>query len=204
MIPAERPDTVTLMSASNLAVSLSDQRKYTEAERINREVLGARRRVLGEEHPGTRLNTANSLEVSLSDQRKHAEAEEMLQIALEVSRRVLGDDHPLTRTMAESLPDVRCAMRAEQPTKRGGIEACGAAQGADGRVTALCDSPLSATALAEAEAQAAAAAHGGGATCDARVRGLGGSSWLREGQGEEQQGKARLNSDAGGNGGAIV
>ena len=51
----EHPDTMT--SASNLASSLSDQGKYTDAERINREVLGAKRRVLGEEHPNTKGST---------------------------------------------------------------------------------------------------------------------------------------------------
>ena len=41
----EHPDT--LRSANNLATSLSGQGKHAEAERIEREVLGARRRVLG-------------------------------------------------------------------------------------------------------------------------------------------------------------
>ena len=40
-----------LSAACNLASSLSDQGQYAEAERINREVLGVERRVLGEEHP---------------------------------------------------------------------------------------------------------------------------------------------------------
>ena len=44
----------------------------------------------------------------------------MLQAALEVSRRVLGHGHPLTLTMAHCLQELRCAMHAEQPTKRGG------------------------------------------------------------------------------------
>ena len=43
----EHPDT--LRSANNLALSLSDQWKYADAERINREMLEVRRRVLGEE-----------------------------------------------------------------------------------------------------------------------------------------------------------
>jgi hypothetical protein len=65
------------MFGSNLAASLSHQGKHAEAERIEREVLGARRRVLGEEHPST-LMSANNLAMSLADQRKDAEAEEML------------------------------------------------------------------------------------------------------------------------------
>ena len=69
---------------------------------------------------------------------------------MEVSRRVLGDGHPRTLTMAESLQDVRCAMRAERPTKSGGRPAVRR----KGRTAA---SPLSATALEEAEAKARAA-----------------------------------------------
>ena len=42
-----------LAAAGNLASSLSGQGKHAEAERIRREVLGTRRRVLGEEHPET-------------------------------------------------------------------------------------------------------------------------------------------------------
>jgi hypothetical protein len=42
-----------LAAADNLASSLSSQGKHAEAERIHREVLGAKRRVLGEEHPKT-------------------------------------------------------------------------------------------------------------------------------------------------------
>ncbi len=66
------PDT--LMSACNLALALSYHGKYTDAERIEREVLGVGRRVLGEEHPST-LTTVSNLARSLSDQGKHAEAQ---------------------------------------------------------------------------------------------------------------------------------
>ena len=136
------------LSASNLASSLSNQGKHAEAQRINWEVLGARRRVLGEEHPDT-LKTVSNLAMSLAYQRKHAEAEEMLQAALEVSRRVLGDGHPLTLTTAESLKKLRSTMRVEQPTKSGSKPAAQRNE----RTAAL---PLSATALAEAEAKAGA------------------------------------------------
>jgi hypothetical protein len=52
---------------SGISGSVSDQGKYTEAERIEREVLGLHRRVLGEEHPST-LMSARNLAMSLSDQ----------------------------------------------------------------------------------------------------------------------------------------
>ena len=57
MLGEEHPDM--LASASSLASSLLRQGKHAEAERINREVLGARRRVLGEEHPDTLRSASN-------------------------------------------------------------------------------------------------------------------------------------------------
>ncbi len=45
VLGAEHPST--LASANNLALSLSKQGKYVEAERIHREVLEVRKRVLG-------------------------------------------------------------------------------------------------------------------------------------------------------------
>ncbi len=58
-----------LNGAGNLAAWLSRQGKYADAERIEREVLGARRRVLGEEHPDT-LASAGNLAAYLSRQGK--------------------------------------------------------------------------------------------------------------------------------------
>ena len=78
-----------LAAADNLAHARKGQGRYAEAERIIRQVLGVRRRVLGEEHPET-LTSANNLASSLAHQGKHAEAEEMLQAALAARRRVLG------------------------------------------------------------------------------------------------------------------
>ncbi len=63
-------------SASTLTSILADQGKYVDAEGIEREVLGARRRVLGEERPET-LKTADNLATSLSGQGKYVEAERM-------------------------------------------------------------------------------------------------------------------------------
>jgi hypothetical protein len=62
-----------LWAASNLAECRRHDGKYVKAERINREVLGVQRRVLGEEHPEM-LSSANNLAISLSDQGKEADA----------------------------------------------------------------------------------------------------------------------------------
>ena len=66
------------------------------------EVLGARRRVLGEEHPLT-LMSAGILAGSLRDLGKHAEAERINREVLDVSRRVLGEEHPDALTSANNL-----------------------------------------------------------------------------------------------------
>ena len=67
VLGAEHPDTLT--TANNLALSLSDQGKYDEAEKMERKVLAVERRVLGAEHPST-LVTAGNLASSLSEPRK--------------------------------------------------------------------------------------------------------------------------------------
>jgi hypothetical protein len=113
-------------------------------------LLGARRRVLGEEHPDT-LTSANDLAASLLLQGKYAEAEEMLQAVLAARRRVLGSVHPDALATAESLRFVRSVMPATQPTKQG-------AKAAPRKERAAAASPVSPMALAEAEARAAAAA----------------------------------------------
>ena len=84
----EHPATLT--TASNLALSLIDQRRHAEAERIQRDVLGTQRRTLGEEHPAA-LMTANTMAVSLSyhSVEKCAEATQILQAVLAARRRVL-------------------------------------------------------------------------------------------------------------------
>jgi hypothetical protein len=92
-------------------MSLSDQGKHADAERIEREVLEARKRVLGAEHPDT-LTSANNLAASLADQGKYAEAERMLHAALASHRRLLGPAHPYTLRTASSLENVREAIRA--------------------------------------------------------------------------------------------
>jgi hypothetical protein len=74
--------------------------KYSEAERIQREVLGALKRVLGTlkrvlgaEHPDT-LRSASDLAMSLLNRGKYAEAERIQREVHGVEKRVLGAEHP--------------------------------------------------------------------------------------------------------------
>jgi hypothetical protein len=99
---SRREHPATLTSAVNLAVSLCYQGKYAQAERIEREVLGTRRRILGEEHPDT-LQSADNLAWSLSRQGKYADAERISREVLGARRRVLGEEHPHTLACAGNL-----------------------------------------------------------------------------------------------------
>jgi len=74
VLGAEHPGT--LITAGNLADSLSSQGKHDEAVAMQREVLAVRQRVLGAEHPDT-LTAAVNLAESLARQGKHDEAEMM-------------------------------------------------------------------------------------------------------------------------------
>ena len=56
-----------LSAANNLADSLARQGKYDEAEKMEREVLALKQRVLGADHPDT-LSTAGNLAYYLSRQ----------------------------------------------------------------------------------------------------------------------------------------
>ncbi|KIX10462.1 uncharacterized protein Z518_01545 [Rhinocladiella mackenziei CBS 650.93] len=91
----EHPDT--LMSVNNLALVLSHQGKYPEAEQMHREALQVTERVLGYERPST-LRSMNNLAGVLSHQGKYPEAEQMHREVLQVTERVLGKKHPDTLT----------------------------------------------------------------------------------------------------------
>ncbi len=125
VLGAEHPETLT--SANNLAMSLSDQGKYAEAEQIQREVLAVRKRVLGAEHPDT-LASASNLGVFISHQGKYAEAELMLHAALASRQRVLGPAHPSTLGTATSLEHVRARIYATLPTNAAAPAAAGTAR----------------------------------------------------------------------------
>ena len=64
----------TLMSMNDLAISLDQQGKYTEAESMLRQTLKLQEEVLGKDHPDTLISMSN-LAGSLRQQGKYAEAE---------------------------------------------------------------------------------------------------------------------------------
>jgi hypothetical protein len=100
----------------------------SEAERIEREVLCASRRVLGEEHPDT-LTSAGNLASSLSRQGKYAEAERIEREVLCASRRVLGEEHPDTLRGCEHSGDLALAPRGSTLKRSGSSGRCFALAG---------------------------------------------------------------------------
>ena len=91
-----------LSAESNLALSLLSQGKYADAERIQRKVLGAMKRVHGAQHPEM-LMAAGNLASCLTHQGKYADAEHIEREALGATKRVLGTEHPSTLTRANNL-----------------------------------------------------------------------------------------------------
>src|SRR5215472_2871232 len=81
----------TLNSMNNLAYVLADIGRYPEAEKLHREVLDIRRRVIPE-HPDT-LKSMTNLAIVLSREGRYAEAEKLERDALAIQRRVLGPEH---------------------------------------------------------------------------------------------------------------
>jgi tetratricopeptide (TPR) repeat protein len=93
---------------SNLALALSDQGKYAEAEAMHRRTLALREKVLGKEHPHT-LTSVYSLAYSLQHQHQYKEALLLYQRAYTGYHHALGPDHPTARAC---LDDYTSAQRS--------------------------------------------------------------------------------------------
>ncbi|OSS50032.1 hypothetical protein B5807_05248 [Epicoccum nigrum] len=77
------------------AVALHSDGKYKGAEELFVQVMQARKRVLGDEHPDTLSSMAN-LASTYRNQGRWKEAEELEVQVMQTSKRVLGDEHPRT------------------------------------------------------------------------------------------------------------
>ena len=79
-----------LTALSNLALILCQRGQLAEAQQLQRQVLEARQRTLGEEHPDT-LTALNNLTITLRQQGKVAEAEQLqLQVQVLEARKRAG------------------------------------------------------------------------------------------------------------------
>jgi tetratricopeptide (TPR) repeat protein len=83
----------TLMSMSNLAAVLNEQKQPAEAMKLYQQTLDIQRRVAGPEHPDT-LRTETNLVLALTSQHRYPEAEKLARETLAIQRRVLGPAHP--------------------------------------------------------------------------------------------------------------
>ncbi|MCJ1369865.1 hypothetical protein MMC20_001077 [Loxospora ochrophaea] len=97
---AEHPDT--LKSMADLAITYSNECRYTEAEKLQMQVLETRKRMLGTEHPDT-LKSMDNLAITYSNQGRYADAEILRTQVLETRKQVLGTEHPDT---LESMADL--------------------------------------------------------------------------------------------------
>jgi tetratricopeptide (TPR) repeat protein len=93
---------LVLASMNNLALVLSKQGKYKEAETMHRQELELSEKVLGKEHPDT-LTSMNNLAGVLRDRGKYKEAEAMHRQTLGLRERVLGKEHPDALTSMNNL-----------------------------------------------------------------------------------------------------
>ena len=107
---------LTLIAASNYAVSLRQLDRSEEAKALLRETIPVARRVLGENNETVlrmRFTYARTLYqdtgATLGDL---SEAETMLEETERIARRVLGGAHPLTEAIEESLRRARAALHA--------------------------------------------------------------------------------------------
>jgi len=91
--------------------------KYTEAEKLEIQVLNARNKILGEEHPDMVLAMGN-LASTYRHLGKHTEAEELLIKVLDARSIILGEEHPATilamGNLASTYGDLRKYTEAEK------------------------------------------------------------------------------------------
>jgi bacterioferritin-associated ferredoxin len=76
---------------NNLAQTLGAQGDHGAGRKLEEQVLEARRRVLGEEHPDT-LTAMNNLAQTLGAQGDHGAGRKLQEQVLEARRRVLGQE----------------------------------------------------------------------------------------------------------------
>ena len=104
----EHPDTLTSMN--NLAQTLRAQGDLPGARRLQEQALAVCRRVLGDEHSAT-LASMNNLAVTLWHQGEHDEAISLMTRAADLRAATLSAEHPDTQKSAQSLAQMKQALR---------------------------------------------------------------------------------------------
>jgi hypothetical protein len=88
--------------ASKCAITLYSDGRYKEAEELQVQVMQTRKRVLGDEHPGT-LISMGKLALTYNHQGRWKEAEELEVQVMQTRKRVLSDEHPSMLTSMANL-----------------------------------------------------------------------------------------------------
>ena len=100
ILPIEHEERLAAMSS--LASSYRNQGRWTEAEKLEVQVMETRKRVLGEEHPST-LTSMNNLAHTYKVMDRHDEAVELMTIVVDLRTKKIGANHPHTLNVVDSL-----------------------------------------------------------------------------------------------------
>ena len=87
------PNKITAMES--VAATYHSLGRYTEAEKLEIQVMDARKRILGVERPDT-VKAMESLAATYNDLGKHTDAEKLKIQVLDARNRILGVEHPDT------------------------------------------------------------------------------------------------------------
>jgi CHAT domain-containing protein len=79
-----------------------DQRKYSDAEELNKRALNIQEKALGESHPSVAATLGNLAEVYRYE-RKYSDAEGLFKRALGIQEKTLGESHPEVATTRHNL-----------------------------------------------------------------------------------------------------
>ncbi|KAJ0138247.1 Amidase [Fusarium oxysporum f. sp. albedinis] len=106
-----------LNSMETVALELTSQGRYKEAQQIRQQIMELRRKLLGDEHPDT-LTSMNGLSDILVCLGKFQEAEKIYQSTLELRKKVLGDEHPDTLMSMNGLADALLCLEKFQEAEK--------------------------------------------------------------------------------------
>ncbi|KAL5371075.1 hypothetical protein DPSP01_014510 [Paraphaeosphaeria sporulosa] len=90
----------------NLASTYRNQGRWKEAEELEVQVMEARKRVLGEEHPDTLLSISN-FAFTLQTQARQKEAFALMERCFLLRQQILGEQHPDTQSSLDTLASWR-------------------------------------------------------------------------------------------------
>jgi hypothetical protein len=97
-----RPGKLSISAMSDLACTLGDHGKLSDAAAMQRDTLEKSRRILGEEHLDT-IWAMSPLAIILRHQGKLSDAAAVQRDVLEKRQRILGEEHPDTIWTMNSL-----------------------------------------------------------------------------------------------------